>query len=146
MVKKVLKFGGTSVGTVERIQHVAKIIKKEHEKGNQIIAVLSAMSGKTNELIDLSKKITNNFNKRELDVLLSTGEQVTCALLAGALIELKLKAKSWMNWQIPIITEGEHSNARIVNMNVKKINNFLQDGIAITVSYTHLTLPTICSV
>ena len=131
MVKKVLKFGGTSVGTVERIQHVAKIIKKEHEKGNQIIAVLSAMSGKTNELIDLSKKITNNFNKRELDVLLSTGEQVTCALLAGALIELKLKAKSWMNWQIPILTEGEHSNARIVNMNVKKINNFLQDGIAI---------------
>ena len=131
MVKKVLKFGGTSVGTVERIQHVAKIIKKEHEKGNQIIAVLSAMSGKTNELIDLSNKISNNFNKRELDVLLSTGEQVTCALLAGALIELKLKAKSWMNWQIPILTEGEHSNARIVNMNVKKINNFLQDGIAI---------------
>ena len=131
MVKKVLKFGGTSVGTVERIQHVAKIIKKEHEKGNQIIAVLSAMSGKTNELIDLSNKITNNFDKRELDVLLSTGEQVTCALLAGALIELKLKAKSWMNWQIPILTEGEHSNARIVNMNVKKINNFLQDGIAI---------------
>ena len=131
MVKKVLKFGGTAVGTVERIQHVAKIIKKEHEKGNQIIAVLSAMSGKTNELIDLSNKITNNFDKRELDVLLSTGEQVTCALLAGALIELKLKAKSWMNWQIPILTEGEHSNARIVNMNVKKINNFLLDGIAI---------------
>ena len=131
MVKKVLKFGGTSVGTVERIQHVAKIIKKEHEKGNQIIAVLSAMSGKTNELIDLSNKISNNFNKRELDVLLSTGEQVTCALLAGALIELKLKAKSWMNWQIPILTEGEHSNARIVNMNVKKINDFLLDGIAI---------------
>ncbi len=131
MVKKVLKFGGTSVGTVERIQHVAKIIKKEHEKGNQIIAVLSAMAGKTNELIDLSNKIANNFNKRELDVLLSTGEQVTCALLAGALIELKLKAKSWMNWQIPILTEGEHSNARIVNMNVKKINDFLLDGIAI---------------
>ena len=131
MVKKVLKFGGTSVGTVERIQHVAKIIKKEHEKGNQIITVLSAMSGKTNELIDLSNKISNNFNKRELDVLLSTGEQVTCALLAGALIELKLKAKSWMNWQIPILTEGEHSNARIVNMNVKKINDFLLDGIAI---------------
>ena len=131
MVKKVLKFGGTSVGTVERIQHVAKIIKKEHEKGNQIIVVLSAMSGKTNELIDLSNKIANNFNKRELDVLLSTGEQVTCALLAGALIELKLKAKSWMNWQIPILTEGEHSNARIVNMNVKKINDFLLDGIAI---------------
>ena len=89
------------------------------------------MAGKTNELIDLSNKIANNFNKRELDVLLSTGEQVTCALLAGALIELKLKAKSWMNWQIPILTEGEHSNARIVNMNVKKINDFLLDGIAI---------------
>ena len=88
MVKKVLKFGGTSVGTIERIQHVAKIIKKEHDSGNKIIVVVSAMAGKTNELIKLSKKISENFNKRELDVFLSSGEQVTCALLAGALIEI----------------------------------------------------------
>ncbi len=131
MSKKVLKFGGTSVGTIERIQHVANIIKKEFEAGNKIIAVVSAMSGKTNELIKLAKNIEGNFDKRELDVLLSSGEQVSCALLAGALIKLKLKAKSWMNWQIPILTDGEHSNARIINMNVSKINNFLEQGIAV---------------
>ena len=91
MVKKVLKFGGTSVGTIERIQHVAKIIQKEHNQGNKVIIVVSAMSGKTNELIGLSKSVSAEFDKRELDVLLSSGEQVTAALLAGALIELKIK-------------------------------------------------------
>ena len=132
MAKKVLKFGGTSVGTIERIQHVAKIVQKEHVAGNQIIVVVSAMSGKTNELINLSKDISGEFSKRELDVLLSTGEQATCALLAGALIELKIKSKSWLNWQIPILTEGEHANARIINMNVKKINDYLNDkGVAV---------------
>ena len=131
MIKKVLKFGGTSVGTIERIQHVANIIKGEVEAGNKIIAVVSAMAGKTNELFNFSKNIDDNFDKRELDVLLSSGEQVTCALLAGALLKLKIKAKSWLNWQIPILTEGEHSNARIINMNVEKINKFLNDGVAI---------------
>ncbi len=132
MVKKVLKFGGTSVGTIERIQHVAKIIQKEHSSGNQVIAVVSAMAGKTNELINLSKNISDNFNKRELDVLMSTGEQVTSALLAGALSELEIKAKSWLNWQIPILTEGEHTNARIVNMNIKKIDTYLTEkGVVI---------------
>jgi len=128
MVKKVLKFGGTSVGTIGRIQHVANIIQKELTAGNKIIVVVSAMSGKTNELIKFSKEISNEFNKRELDVLLSTGEQVVCALLAGALTKLKIKAKSWLNWQIPIITEGEHANARIINMHVEKINKYLEDG------------------
>ena len=132
MVIKVLKFGGTSVGTIERIQHVANIIKKEHDYGNQVITIVSAMAGQTNELIKLSKAITNDFNKREFDVLLSSGEQITCALLAGALIRLNIKAKSWLNWQIPILTEGEHSNARIINMNVEKINNYLKNnGVAI---------------
>ena len=69
--------------------------------------------------------------KESLDVLLSSGEQVTSALLAGALKNLKLKAKSWLNWQIPILTEGEHSNSRIINMNVDKINEFFKEGIAI---------------
>ena len=133
MVKKVLKFGGTSVGTIERIQHVANIVQKEHLAGNQVIVVVSAMSGKTNELISLSKKISEDFKKREFDVLLSSGEQVTSALLAGALVKLKINAKSWLNWQIPILTEGEHTNARIINMNIKKINDFLnnQKGVAI---------------
>ncbi len=132
MAKKVLKFGGTSVGTIERIQHVANIVQKEHAAGNQIIVVVSAMSGKTNELINFSKEISNQFDKRELDVLLSCGEQTTCALLAGALIELSIKSKSWLNWQIPILTEGEHSNARIININIKKINEYLNaKGVAV---------------
>ena len=128
MIKKVLKFGGTSVGTTKRIQHVANIIQKERSLGSKVIAVVSAMSGKTNELIKLSKEISDEFNKRELDVLLSSGEQVTSALLSGALIKLKIKAKSMLNWQIPIITEGEHANARIINMHVEKINKYLDDG------------------
>jgi aspartate kinase len=132
MIKKVLKFGGTSVGTVERIQHVANIIQKEHLAGNQVIVIVSAMSGKTNELIKLSQDISDDFNKREFDVLVSSGEQVTCALLAGALIKLNVNARSWLNWQIPILTEGEHSNARIVNMNIEKINNYLNEkGVVI---------------
>ena len=132
MVKKVLKFGGTSVGSIDRIQHVAKIIQKEHNNGNQLIVVVSAMSGKTNELLNLSKNISSDFNKRELDVLLSSGEQVTSALIAGALINLKIKAKSYLNWQIPILTEGEYTNARIVNIHTDKINEFLEKkGVAI---------------
>ena len=132
MAKKVLKFGGTSVGSVERILHVAKILKKEHDSGNEVIAIVSAMSGKTNELLKQSKAISENFNKRELDVLLSSGEQVTSALLAGALIGLGVNSKSWLNWQIPILTEGEHSNSRIININIKEINKFLSEkGVAI---------------
>ncbi len=132
MIKKVLKFGGTSVGTIERIQHIANIIKKEQLNGNKVIAVVSAMAGKTNELIKMSTEISEEFSKRELDVLLSSGEQVTCALLSGALIKLKINAQSWLNWQIPILTEGDHANARIINMNVEKINKFLDsNGVAI---------------
>ena len=132
MVKKVLKFGGTSVGTTKRIQLVAKIIKKEILEGNKVIAIVSAMAGKTNELIKFSKDISEQFNKREFDVLLSSGEQITCALLSGALTKINIKAKSWLNWQIPILTEGEHANARIINMNIEKINEYLdQGGVAI---------------
>ena len=131
MVKKVLKFGGTSVGTITRIQHVANIIRKEKDDGHQIIVVVSAMAGKTNELISLSKNLSQDFNKRELDVLLSSGEQITCALLAGALLDLNINAKSWLNWQIPILTDGEHANARIININVNRIEDFLKFGVAI---------------
>tara|TARA_B100000963_G_scaffold359047_1_gene385233 strand:+ start:16 stop:1227 length:1212 start_codon:yes stop_codon:yes gene_type:complete len=132
MVKKVLKFGGTSVGSVKRIQHVANIIKKEQLSGNKIIAVVSAMAGKTNELINLSKEISEEFDKREFDVLISSGEQVTCALLSGNLLKLKIKAKSFLSWQVPILTDGEHANARIINMNTENINKHLnENGVAI---------------
>ena len=140
MVKKILKFGGTSVGTIERIQHVAKIIKKEQSMGNKVVAVVSAMAGKTNELIKLSKEVSKDFSKREYDVLLSSGEQVTCALLAGALIQLKVKAQSFLNWQVPILTDGEHSNARIINMHVEKINKYLdEEGIVIIPGFQGIT-------
>ena len=131
MLKKVLKFGGTSLGTIKRVKHVANIIKKECDKGNKLIVVVSAMAGRTNELIDLSKEISNDFSKREMDVLLSSGEQVTCALLTASLIDLKIKARSWLNWQIPILTDGEHTNSRIINMNTKKINDYLNKGVAV---------------
>ena len=136
MKKKVLKFGGTSVGSIERIVHASKIIKRESDSGNKLIVVVSAMAGKTNELISMSKSVSNNFSKRELDVLLSTGEQVSCALLSGALNEIGIKAKSFMNWQIPILTEGENNNARIINMSVDKINEYLSiGGVAVIPGY-----------
>ena len=132
MAKKVLKFGGTSVGSIERITHAANIVKKEHKNGNEIIVVVSAMSGKTNELLEQSQLISKNFNKRELDVLLTSGEQVTSALMAGALNEIGVKSKSWLNWQIPILTEGDQNNSRIINMNIKKINEYLKEnGVAV---------------
>ena len=132
MAKIVIKFGGTSVGSVDRIIAAAKIIKKKISKGNKVIVVVSAMAGKTSELVHQSEKISKNFNKRELDVLMSSGEQVTSALLAGALEEAGIKAKSFMGWQIPILTEGDHNNSRIVNLHVEKINKFiLNKGVAI---------------
>ena len=136
MTKKVLKFGGTSVGSIERIMHAAKIVKKQHDNGNSLIVVVSAMSGKTNELLKLSHSVSKNFSKRELDVLLSTGEQVTSALLAGALSELGVKAKSYMNWQIPILTEGDQNNSRIINISVEKIEKYLLErGVVIIPGY-----------
>ena len=136
MKKKVLKFGGTSVGSIDRIKHAAKIIKKESDIGNKIIVVVSAMVGKTNELISLSKLVSNNFTKRELDVLLSTGEQVSSALISGALNEIGIKSKSFMNWQIPILTEGDNNNARIINMNIDSVNDYLASGgIAVIPGY-----------
>ena len=132
MAKIVIKFGGTSVGSVDRIIVAAKIIKKKLNKNNKIIVVVSAMAGKTNELVQQAQKISKNFNIRELDVLLSSGEQVTSALLAGALEESGIKAKSFMGWQIPILTEGKHTNSRIINMHVEKINKFIsKKGVAI---------------
>jgi aspartate kinase len=132
MAKIVLKFGGTSVGNIDRIIAAAKIIKKKLDKGNKVIVVVSAMSGKTNELVQQSEKISKNFNKRELDVLLASGEQVTSALLAGALEEKGIKAKSYMSWQIPILTNGDYNNSRIINIHIKKINKFISNkGVAI---------------
>ena len=132
MTKIVIKFGGTSMGSIERIIAAARIVKKKTRKNDKIIVVVSAMAGKTNELIKHSEKISKKFNKRELDVLLATGEQVTSSLLAGALNEIKVKAKSFMGWQVPILTDGDQNNSRIINIHIEKINQFLLNkGVAV---------------
>jgi len=124
----VLKFGGTSVGSVERIKKVAHIIVSYINKKFKIIVVSSAMSGVTNELIKKSKKISNYFDKSEYDVLVSTGEQMACALIAGRLRHLGYKSQSWMSWQIPIISEGSYGCSRISFINKNKIMKFINSG------------------
>ena len=124
----VLKFGGTSVGTVERIRKVANIITSYIKKRYKVIVVSSAMSGVTNDLIKKSKKLSNNFNLSEYDVLVSSGEQMSCALISGRLNHIGYKSQSWMGWQVPILTEGNHSSSRIVKIYKKRIINFLENG------------------
>ncbi|MDC0043764.1 aspartate kinase [Candidatus Pelagibacter sp.] len=124
----VLKFGGTSVGSLDRIKKVAKIIAAYKKKKLNVIIVSSAMSGTTNDLISKSKKISNNFDKAEYDILLASGEQIACSLIAGRLIHLGYKCRSWMSWQIPIITNGQHKNARINYINKKQILKFINTG------------------
>ena len=124
----VLKFGGTSVGSIERIKKVAKIITTYKKKRFKVIVVSSAMSGATNDLIKKSLKLSNNFDSAEYDVLLSSGEQVACALIAGRLKHLGYKSRSWMSWQIPIITLGPYSASRIDQIQKKKIVKFINSG------------------
>ena len=124
----VLKFGGTSVGSIKKINYVAKIIKKHHHKKNKLIVVSSAMSGVTNDLVKKSKQISKNFDKFEYDVLLSSGEQIACALLSGALLKIGLKSRSWLSWQIPIITKGDHKSSRIISINKKEILKYVNSG------------------
>ncbi len=124
----VLKFGGTSVGTTERIKKVANIIVGYVKKKFKVIVVSSAMSGVTNNLIKKSKNISDNFNSSEYDVLVAAGEQMSCALIAGRLNHIGYKSQSWMSWQIPILTEGEYRSSRIGNINKKKILDYLKSG------------------
>ncbi len=123
----VLKFGGTSVGSVERIRKVAKIIRSYSIK-YKVIVLSSAMSGTTNKLINMSKKISKNFADHEYDTLVSAGEQISCSLLAGQLLAHGIKSKSWMAWQIPILTEGKHKYSRIKYINKTKVLKFLKIG------------------
>ena len=124
----VLKFGGTSVGSIDRIKNVAKIIATYKKKKLGVIVVSSAMSGKTNQLIKQTKELSKNFDAAEYDVLLSTGEQAACALIAGRLKHLGFKARSWMSWQVPIITEGSYGSSRINKIHKDKISTFIKSG------------------
>ena len=141
MKRLVLKFGGTSVGTIEKIKKVANIIKKRHSEGNQIIVIVSAMSGATNALTEKSSLISKNFDNQELDVLLSSGEQVSCSLLSGAIIDLGLKARSWLGWQIPIITNDNHTSSQIIKIKTDEISNFIsQNGIAVIAGFQGISI------
>tara|TARA_B100000686_G_scaffold342641_1_gene422186 strand:+ start:75 stop:1289 length:1215 start_codon:yes stop_codon:yes gene_type:complete len=132
MKRLTLKFGGTSVGTIEKIKKVANIIKKRHAEGNEIIVVVSAMSGVTDELNKKSNLISKDFDNKELDVLLSSGEQISCSLLSGALLDLGIKARSWLAWQIPIITNNNHTSSQIIKIKTDEILNFIsKKGVAV---------------
>ncbi|MDC3151289.1 aspartate kinase [Candidatus Pelagibacter sp.] len=124
----VLKFGGTSVGTLDRIVKISKIIVSYIKKKNKVIVVTSAMSGVTNELIKKAEKISKNFPNSERDVLLSTGEQMASALIAGKLCDLGFNSRSWMSWQIPIITRGNYSAARIIKIGTDQLKRYLKKG------------------
>jgi aspartate kinase len=124
----VLKFGGTSVGNIDRIKKVCKIIASYKKKKIRVLVVSSAMSGVTNDLVNKSKLISNNFDKAEYDTLVSTGEQASCSLIAGRLKHIGLKSRSWMSWQLPILTEGPYSGARISKVVVKELNKYLKSG------------------
>jgi aspartate kinase len=124
----ILKFGGTSVGTINRIKRVAKIIINYKKKNYKVIVVSSAMSGVTNRLVKKSKEISPKFIASEYDVLVSAGEQIACSLIAGALNHLGYKARSWTGWQTPIITEGNYSSSRIQEICKKNILKYLKSG------------------
>ncbi len=132
----VQKFGGTSVGTVERIEQVADKVKKFREAGDDLVVVLSAMSGETNRLIDLAKQISGDQQPvpRELDVIVSTGEQVTIALLAMALIKRGVPAVSYTGNQVRILTDSAHNKARILQIDDQKIRGDLKAGRVVVVA------------
>ncbi|HWD31461.1 aspartate kinase [Pseudomonas caricapapayae] len=130
----VQKFGGTSVGTVERIEQVADKVKKFREAGDDLVVVLSAMSGETNRLIDLAKQISDQPVPRELDVIVSTGEQVTIALLAMALMKRGVPAVSYTGNQVRILTDSAHNKARILQIDDQKIRSDLKEGKVVVVA------------
>jgi aspartate kinase len=134
MALYVYKFGGTSVGSVERIKAVAEKVKKDRAAGHDLVVVVSAMSGETNRLIGLAKDIQNQPNARELDVLVSTGEQVTIALLAMALEEIGCPARSYTGNQVKILTDDSHTKARILSIDEANMRKDLAEGKVVVVA------------
>jgi aspartate kinase len=130
----VQKYGGTSVGTVERIQNVAERIKKFRDNGDDVVVVVSAMSGETNRLIELAHEIDEKPNAREYDVLLATGEQVTIALLSMALNKRGVPARSYTGTQVHILTDNAHNKARIVDIKEENMRTDLDHGRVVVVA------------
>ncbi|HIE90198.1 MAG TPA: aspartate kinase, partial [Methylophilaceae bacterium] len=130
----VQKFGGTSVATPERIKSLASRVGRFKKQGHQIVVVVSAMSGETNRLIELANEITHNPDPRELDVIISTGEQVTIGMTALALQELGLKAKSYTGSQVKILTDASNGKARILDIDGQTIKKDLESGYVVIVA------------
>ena len=130
----VQKFGGTSVGNVERINAVAEKVIKTHKEGNDIVVVVSAMSGETDRLFALAKEVSKQPNDRELDVLLSTGEQVTIALLSMALEARNYPARSYTGAQVHIRTDKAHNKARILDIDAARVRKALKEGKIVVIA------------
>jgi aspartate kinase len=128
MARIVMKFGGTSLANLERIRHVAKRVKSEVERGNEVAVVVSAMSGVTNQLVDYVNDSANLFDLREYDVVVSSGEQVTAGLLAVVLQDRGVMARSWLGWQLPMRTDDSHGSARIQEIEVAEISRRMAEG------------------
>ncbi|MBB4285952.1 aspartate kinase [Roseospira goensis] len=128
MARIVMKFGGTSVGDVERIRTVARRIAEEVEAGHQVAVVVSAMSGETNRLVGLCRSVSPMHDAREYDVVVATGEQVTIGLLAMALQDLGVEARSWTGWQIPVQTDAAHGRARILDIQTEELIRRMEQG------------------
>ena len=130
----VQKFGGTSVGSIERIRNVARRVAKWRAAGHQVVVVPSAMAGETNRLIALAEAIQPQPDPRELDVVASTGEQVTIGLLSMALISLGVKARSYTGWQVKVLTDSAFTRSRIVEIQEQRIRKDLKDGCVVVVA------------
>ena len=128
MARIVQKFGGTSVADIDRIRHVAQRVKAEVDAGNQVAVVVSAMSGVTDQLIGYVTAVTPLFDAREYDTVVSSGEQISSGLLALALQDIGIEARSWQGWQIPIHTDGVHAKARITGVDTKQLEERLAAG------------------
>jgi aspartate kinase len=128
MVRIVQKFGGTSVGDIERIRSAAGRVKREVEAGHQVAVVVSAMAGATNQLVDWTRQISNLHDALEYDVVVASGEQVTAGLMALGLQSLGVNARSWLGWQIPIRTDGVHGKARIESIDTGEIERRFGEG------------------
>ena len=132
MARVVQKFGGTSVADIERIRNVATRVKREVDLGNEVAVVVSAMAGVTNQLINWTTEISRMHDTREYDVVVATGEQVTSGLLALALQDLGVDARSWLGWQIALRTDDRHGNARIEGIDTEQlIDRFRQGQVAV---------------
>ncbi len=128
MAKIVMKFGGTSVADLDRIRHVAALVKREVDAGNQVAVTVSAMAGETNKLVAWTRELSPLYDAREYDVVVASGEQVSAGLLAVALQAVGVNARSWMGWQIPVRTSSMHSSARIEGIEPTELNRRLAEG------------------